>query len=60
MLYVESTQTSEAKNYFEAELYTKAALFLKRRIGSKKIVWLANHHIEYAELLVRMKRWSDE
>ena len=50
---------TEAKNYLEAEIYTKAALFLKRRIGSEKIVWLANHHVEYAKLLVRMKRWSE-
>ena len=50
---------TEAKNYLEVEIYTKAALVLKRRIGSKKIVWLANHHIEYAKLLVRMKRWSE-
>ena len=50
---------TEAKNYLEAEIYTKAALVLKKRIGSEKIVWLANHHIEYAKLLVRMKRWSE-
>ena len=50
---------TDAKNYLEAELYTKAALVLKRRIGSEKIVWLVNHHVEYAKLLVRMKRWSE-
>ena len=50
---------TEAKNYFEAEIYTKSSLVLKRRIGSEKIVWLANHHVEYAKLLVRMKRWSE-